>query len=42
MAATVQVPSIGFTWKSDPMETSRADFAIIGEERNGRYYAGTV
>ena len=38
MEAQVEVPSIGFSWKSDPMETSRADFAILGEEVNGRYY----
>ena len=28
--------------KSDPMETSRADFAIIGEEANGKYYGGVA
>jgi hypothetical protein len=38
MEARVEVPSTGFTWKSDPIETSRADFAVIGEEENGRYY----
>jgi len=32
------VPSIGFSWKSDPLEKSRADFAIMVEEANGRYY----
>ena len=31
-------PSIGFSWKSDPLETSSAAFAILGEESNGRYY----
>lgn len=36
--AAVQVPSIGFAWKSDPIETSSAAFAIIGKEVNGRYY----
>ncbi len=39
LEARVQVPSIGFTWKSDPIETSQANFAIIGEEANGRYYS---
>jgi hypothetical protein len=39
LAAQVEVPSIGFSWKSDPLETSQAAFAIIGEESNGRYYA---
>jgi len=39
LEARIEVPSIQFTWKSDPMETSRADFAIIGEETNGKYYS---
>ena len=38
LEARVEVPSIGFSWHSDPLETSRADFAIIGNEVNGRYY----
>ena len=38
MEAEVSVPSIGFSWKSDPMETSKAGFAVMGEEVNGRYY----
>ncbi len=38
MEARIEVPSIGFTWKSDPLETSKCDFAIVGEEVNGRYY----
>jgi len=38
MEAEVHVPSIGFSWKSDPLETSKCDFAILGEEVNGRYY----
>jgi hypothetical protein len=38
MAARVEVPSIGFSWESDPLETSKCDFAIMGEEVNGRYY----
>ncbi len=40
MEAQVEVPSIGFSWKSDPLETSKANFAIIGTEVNGRYYKG--
>jgi len=36
--AQVEVPSLGFSWKSDPLERTRADSAIIGEEVNGRYY----
>lgn len=38
MEAQVEVPSIGFSWKSDGLEKSRADFAVMGEEVNGRYY----
>jgi hypothetical protein len=38
LEAQVEVPSLSFSWKSDPLETSRADFAIVGEEVNGRYY----
>ena len=38
LEAQVEVPSIGFSWKSDPLEKSQAAFAIIGEEVNGRYY----
>src|SRR5439155_576660 len=38
LEAQIGVPSIGFSWKSDPLSTSKADFAIMGEEVNGRYY----
>jgi hypothetical protein len=38
LEAQVEVPSLGFSWKSDPLETSRCDFAIIGDEVNGRYF----
>jgi len=38
MSANVEVPSIGFSWKSDDLETSKADFAVMGNEVNGRYY----
>jgi hypothetical protein len=41
MEAQVNVPSIGFSWKSDPLATSSAKFAIIGDEVNGRYYNPT-
>lgn len=39
LEARVGVPSIRFTWNSDPIETSHANFAIIGEEANGKYYS---
>jgi len=38
LEAQVEVPSTGFSWKSDPLEKSQAAFAILGEEVNGRYY----
>ena len=38
LEAQVEVPSIGFSWKSEPLTTSKSDFAIVGEEANGRYY----
>jgi hypothetical protein len=38
LEAEVRVPSIGFSWKSDPIGTSRASFAVMGDEVNGKYY----
>jgi len=38
LEAQVKVPSIDFSWKSDPLAASQANFAIIGDEVNGRYY----
>jgi hypothetical protein len=39
MEARVEVPAIGFTWKSDPIEKCPpAAFAVIGDEVNGKYY----
>jgi len=38
LEAEVNVPAIGFSWKSDPLDSSRSEFAIMGEEINGRYY----
>jgi hypothetical protein len=40
LEAEIEVPSIGFSWKADPLDTSKCDFAIIGEEVNGRFYDG--
>jgi hypothetical protein len=42
LEALVEVPSIGFSWKSEPLDTTQANFAIIGEEVNGRYYSEAV
>ncbi len=38
LEASVRVPSIGFSFKTDPLETSKSDFAVMGDEVNGRYY----
>lgn len=38
MEARVEVPSMGFAWTSDPLADSKCDFAIMGNEVNGRYY----
>ena len=38
LEATVRVPVIDFTFKTDPLETSQCDFAVMGTEVNGRYY----
>ena len=40
LEAEVEVPSLGFAWKSDPLTTSKCDFAILGDEANGRYFDG--
>jgi hypothetical protein len=39
LEAFVRVPSIDFTFKTDPLETSRCDFAVMGTEVNGKYYS---
>jgi hypothetical protein len=38
LEASVETPSIGFSWRSDPLSESHANFAVIGDELNGRYY----
>ena len=38
LEAAFRVPSIGFTFKTDPLETSKTDFAVMGTEVNGKYY----
>lgn len=38
LEATLRVPSIEFTFKTDPLETSSCDFAVMGSEVNGKYY----
>jgi len=38
LEATFRVPSIDFIFKTDPLETSTSDFAVMGFEANGKYY----
>jgi hypothetical protein len=38
LEAAIRVPSADFSFKTDPLETSRSDFAVMGEEVNGKYY----
>lgn len=38
LEATIRVPSIDFVFKTDPLETSKVDFAVMGAEANGKYY----
>ncbi|HEY6272523.1 MAG TPA: hypothetical protein VIX19_11090 [Terriglobales bacterium] len=38
LEAAVHVPSIDFTFKTDPLENSSCDFAVMGREANGKYY----
>ncbi len=38
LEATMRVPAIDFTFKTDPLETSKCDFAVMGTEVNGKYY----
>jgi hypothetical protein len=40
LEASVRVPSIDFTFKTDPLEKSSSDFAVMGTEVNGKYYQG--
>lgn len=38
LEATVRVPSIDFTFKTDPLQESKCDFGVMGNEVNGKYY----
>jgi hypothetical protein len=38
LEASVRVPSIEFAFKTDPLDMSKCDFAVMGEEVNGKYY----
>jgi len=41
LEAAISVPSIGFAFKTDPLENSKCDFAVVGGEVNGKYYEAT-
>jgi len=38
LEARVRVPSIDFTFRTDPLESSKCDFSVMGTEKNGKYY----
>jgi hypothetical protein len=38
LEATIRVPEIDFNFKTDPLESSKSDFAVMGTTVNGRYY----
>jgi hypothetical protein len=40
LEAAFRVPSLDFTFQTDPLESSPSDFAVMGDEVNGRYYEG--
>jgi hypothetical protein len=43
LEAAIRVPSIHFTFKTDPLDASKCDFAVMGTEVNGKYYeAGKI
>ena len=39
LEATIRVRSTDFTFNTDALETSHCDFAVMGSEVNGKYYA---
>ena len=39
LEASVDVPSLRFSWKSKTLQKSSADFAIVGNEVNGKFYS---
>lgn len=38
LEARIRVASIDFEFHTDPIETSKSDFAVMGTEVNGKYY----
>ena len=39
LEASVEVPTLKYSWKSEALEKSTADFAILGKEENGKFYS---
>ena len=38
LEAAIRVTSIDFIFKTDPLGSSKSDFAVMGSEVNGKYY----
>jgi hypothetical protein len=38
LGASVRVPSLDFAFKTDPLDSSECEFAVMGSEVNGKYY----
>jgi hypothetical protein len=39
LEASVEIPDLEYSWRSEALEKSAADFAILGTEANGRFYS---
>ena len=39
LEASIELPSLNYSWKSEALERSTADFAILGKEANGKFYS---
>ena len=39
LEASIELPSLNYSWKSEALEKSTADFAILGKEENGKFYS---
>ena len=39
LEASIEVPALKYSWKSEALEKSTAEFAILGKEANGKFYS---
>src|SRR5215467_13696281 len=39
LQASVDVPALNYSWRSEPLEKSTADFAILGKETNWKFFS---